>query len=69
MIDCQRCNNPFAEADVVYLEFDQRTGTHTAQRNIPERHSQGEFPFCKSCGLVEEVLDQEANQKFIGNGE
>jgi hypothetical protein len=49
---CIRCEAKLADSKIVWLEFDQRTGTYT-DKPVPAEFSQGGFPFGKDCAKVE----------------
>jgi hypothetical protein len=51
-IFCQRCNKKLNPKKIVWLEYDQRTGTYTDQ-GVPAEFSQGGFEFGSDCAKVE----------------
>ena len=49
---CTCCGRQLNDANIVWLELDQRTNTYR-DRGVPERHSQGWFPFGVDCAKKE----------------
>lgn len=56
LVFCTRCDAKLAEHrngqyNIVWLEYDLRTGTYT-DKEVPAEFSQGAFPFGKDCAKV-----------------
>ncbi len=51
MIRCEECGRALSEADVHWLELNQRSGNYQTPGSVPDKHSQGLFPFGKRCAL------------------
>lgn len=52
---CTRCGEVLGDTEVVWLELDIRTSRYGALGTVPDRHSQGGFPFGSAC--AQHVLD------------
>jgi len=53
---CERCGAKLkthkgGEYNIIWLEYDQRTGTYT-NKEVPAEFSQGGFPFGKDCAKI-----------------
>lgn len=46
---CTRCGEKLSYDRVEWLELDQRIHCYHDFGNVPERQSQGEFPFGRAC--------------------
>jgi hypothetical protein len=65
LVFCERCKAKLAEHrngeyNIVWLVFDQRTGTYT-DKEVPDEFSQGAFPFGRDCAKVV-LVEHEASQ-------
>lgn len=65
---CERCGAKLTthkggEYNVIWLEYDQRTGTYT-NKEVPAEFSQGGFPFGKDCAKVVLAEHEAAEQSL-----
>ena len=58
MDTCTRCDKKLNPKKIVWLEYDQRTGTYTNE-DVPAEFSQGGFAFGADCAEVEKARHKE----------
>lgn len=68
LVFCERCGAKLSEHrngeyNIVWLIYDQRTGTYT-DKQIPDEFSQGAFPFGKDCAKIL-IQEHEDAQKGV----
>ena len=65
---CERCGAKLTTIkggtyNVIWLEYDQRTGTYT-NKEVPAEFSQGGFPFGKDCAKIVLAEHETAEQSL-----
>lgn len=70
---CERCGAKLTtlkgrEYNVIWLEYDQRTGTYT-NKDVPTEFSQGGFPFGKDCAKIVLAEHEAAEQNNACSGQ
>lgn len=65
---CERCGAKLTTIkgetyNVIWLEYDQRTGTYT-DKEVPAEFSQGGFPFGKDCAKIVLAEHEAAEQSL-----
>jgi hypothetical protein len=65
---CERCGEFLHPDRITWLEYDQRTSTYTDEE-VPEKYSQGGFPFGARCAIQEKKRHAALDPKRGGRNE